>query len=330
MFTFNSSYCPIGLDISDLSFKMVQIKKNGGTCKIQALSRVVLPEGVISGGFIQDRQKASVILNKLMSKPEFGKIKSDKIVACLPEPKTFVKLIDIPKTPNSVNDLIESEIKKNIPLSLDDIYYDWQMIEEGESKDLILIGASPKNIVNEYSSFLDENGFLIEALEIEPIAICRSVLKEEHLEEKDKSFSRGNYIILDIGATRSSMILYSKNAILLSMSVNVSIDDINNDKSRSVSKIVKKIKETKIFLNKYFSDRGELSHVLICGGGGLIKNLINDLEDKTSLKVFEADPLDVLGKDKKIIRKHFSDLKYYPPAFATAIGLSLRGTNLKK
>ncbi|MFH1822559.1 MAG: pilus assembly protein PilM, partial [Patescibacteria group bacterium] len=212
IFFSGKSIYPIGLDISDLSLKLVQFNKIGNKIIFQALSKYNLPEGFISDGEIKNQVGVIKAIKNLINKPKFGKVSSNNVVACLPETKTFVKLIKIDKTPNSIADIIETEIGKHVPMLVDDIFYDWQVIEEKNDSQLILIGAAPKNIINQYTNLFDQANLSIEALEIEPAAICRSLLKEESINYKGP-FEK-NYAIIDIGATRTSLTLYSKNTIL--------------------------------------------------------------------------------------------------------------------
>src|SRR3989339_71 len=197
MFISKISEQSFGLDISDLSLKVVQLVKN---------KEIVLEN-----------------LKKLINKPKLGFIDTDSVVACLPETKTYIKLIEINKNPNNINDIIQTEIEKNIPISVDDMYYDWQIINKLENQDLVLIGAAPKNIVNSHIDLLKSAGLSISALEVESMAICRSLLTEEGFKTSEES--KNNYCIIDIGAKRSSLIIYSKDTIVLSVSIPISGDE---------------------------------------------------------------------------------------------------------
>jgi len=72
----------------------------------------------------------------------------------LPETKTFIKLIEVSKTPNPISETIEHEIEKHIPVPINEIFYDWQIIDERANKQRILIGVAPQNIVNQYISLI--------------------------------------------------------------------------------------------------------------------------------------------------------------------------------
>jgi len=338
MFFAKSSIYPIGLDISDLSLKLVQLQKQGGKIKIQALGRVNLPAGLIVEGEIKSKEKVIEMIKKLIDKPKFGKVSSNKVVACLPETKTFIKLIEIEKNPNELADVIETEIEKHVPLLLDEIFYDWQVIGDKGDKQLVLIGAAPKKIINQYTNLLDEAGLSVEALEIEPMALCRSLLEEET--PGFKGASDRNCAIIDIGATRTSLVIYSKNTILFNVSVPISGEKITEDiassldiekgqaekakiicgldegKAQGVIKKVlsdtindlnNRVKEAIEFYNNHFSDRGSLNQILICGGGANIKGIDKIIKQAVSLEASRGDALINLGEAKEKFSKLLSE-----------------------
>ncbi|MEK7172926.1 MAG: pilus assembly protein PilM [Patescibacteria group bacterium] len=246
MFLNNYSTYPIGLDISDLSLKLVQLNKINNKIKIQALSKINLPRGVIDNGIIKDQAKLIKAIKTMIINPDFGKISSKEIIACLPETKTFLKLIEIKKTFEPIEKTISQEIKKYIPIPLNEIYYDWQIVENSTDKQMALIGATPQNIVNQYANLLSQTELSVIALEIESISICRSLLKEEAgllsvssasavRQEPPKIPAKAdNHAIIDIGASHTSMIFYSKNTILFTVSMPISGEQITNDIAKTL------------------------------------------------------------------------------------------------
>jgi len=350
----NGSTRPIGLDISDLSIKLVQLDKRRDKIKIRALSKLNLAQGVIVNGEIKDKVELIKAIKKIMSDPLYGKTSSEEVVACLPESKTFIKLIEIQKSPNHLADIVGSEIEKHVPMALNEIYYDWQIVKELADKYLVLIGAAPKNIVNQYTEMLDEAKLSPIALEIEPIAICRCLLKEEASNLKSIKFgakikaeTSRNYGIIDIGANHTCMIFYSGNAILFTVSMPISGEEVttkisqalnltkeqaekakiicglDENKANGVIKdiladtlknLVEKIKEAISFYENYFPQNGPLNKILLCGGGANIPNLEEIIGKELSVEVKLADAMVNLPEEKNkfneiFTEKHTLDLK---------------------
>ena len=265
---FNNSTYPIGLDISDLSIKLVQLKKNKGKIKIQALGKISINEGIINNGEIINNDKAVEVIKKLINNLKFGKVTSDEAVVSLPETKTFIKLIKINKTANQISEIINHEIEKNIPMSIDEIYYDWQVIEEHQDHQLILISAAPRNMVDQYMSLLKDAGLSVVAMETEPISLCRSLLNEELPDFEGKK----NYGIIDIGARRTSMTIYSKNTIAFTMSVPISGEKITNTIMNALEIKKSYAEKAKIFCGL---DKGKAQ--------GIVKGILDEVNRITHL-----------------------------------------------
>ncbi|MEK7097946.1 MAG: pilus assembly protein PilM, partial [Patescibacteria group bacterium] len=166
----NSQY-PIGLDISDSSLKLVQLDKRRNVFRIQAIGKTDFAGKLLEKGEIISRENIIKAIKNIVEKPQYGKVTSEEAVVCLPESKTFIKLIETEKTPNAIENIIEAEIEKHIPMSIDDIYYDWQVIGSSKHHQMILAGVAPKKIINQYTKILEEAGLSAVAFEIESIAI---------------------------------------------------------------------------------------------------------------------------------------------------------------
>ena len=66
----NTSSYPIGLDISDLSIKLVQLKKVGTKIKIQAWGKISLPLGLLENGDIKNKPELAKAIKKLIHPAE--------------------------------------------------------------------------------------------------------------------------------------------------------------------------------------------------------------------------------------------------------------------
>lgn len=344
MFFNNNSTYPIGLDISDLSLKFVQLNKIRNKITIQAMGKTSLPAGLIEGGEIKNKEGVAKKIKKLIANPQFGKISSGEIISCLPETKTFIKLIEVERTPNPMREIISNEIEKHIPIPINEMYYDWQIIKTPDSKQSVLIGAAPQNIVSQYANLLKEAKYSIVALEIEPISICRSLLAEEAL--KFEGAFEKNYGIIDIGAKRTSMIIYSKNTILFTVSMPISGEEATNRIARTLKieasqaekakivcgfderkadgiiknilsdmahELIKKMRETIEFYNAHFSGRGPINEILLCGGGANIKKLDEIISKELSIPAKPGNALinlsEINGKFSDILKeKHILEI----------------------
>jgi len=322
MFNIKKPSFPIGLDISDKVLKAVELKKKGDKIKIGAISKYRLKSGDIVQGEIKNIPAVLAGINRLLQKTTFGNFNSNEVVACLPDPKTYIKLIKIEKTPNTLKQVIAANIEKNIPLSIKNIYYDWQTISETNTEYQVLIGVAPKSIINQYTSILNDAKLSVVALEIESISIARALLEEETKKYNGKY--NKNYCLIDIGATRTSLSIYSKNSIAVSLSLPISSDrtteliakslQIKTDEAEKakiicgldktqahgivsdilsdvIDSISQKIETSVDFFKKNYPNAGEIDEILLCGGGANIKNFDKAIEEKIKINTSLKNPL---------------------------------------
>src|SRR3989338_9994660 len=120
---FNPFPHAIGLDISDLSIKMVQLNnisklKKGKTFELINAKSTQLPHGLIVNGELEKPEAVRKYLLHLFEKNDKKEkfYKTPWVVASIPDKHGFIKLIQLAKEPN---DIIEEDIiiasQKHVP-----------------------------------------------------------------------------------------------------------------------------------------------------------------------------------------------------------------------
>lgn len=316
---FTKNRFPIGIDISDRAIKLVSLYQRGNGIHIESLGRIALPLGTVQGGEIKKPEIFVDKLKELVNKPLYGKAFSSEVYACLPETRTFIKLIEVGKSPNNINDLVLSELESNIPMPVEEIYWDWQLVDFSGKK-YILVGAAPRSIADQYISLFKIAGLTIVGLELESISTIRALLREE-----DPAFvnaAPSTYAIIDIGNRRTSLVIYGGNTILLSISLPISSEEatlkiaeamsidvqqaekaklvcgFNPDKAEGivreilmsmVDKLVLKVKELIRFQGSHYPSFPPISKILLAGSGVNIEKLDEVLAEKLEMVVYKGD-----------------------------------------
>ena len=330
-----------GLDISDYILRLVNIENN----QIVSVAEIDLPVGLFSKGEIIDAPGISQYIKKLLEKIKGKKIKKKYVIACLPEQKTFVKVIDLPDNkPIVFEELLADEITKHIPYNLEEIYLDWQYLPGGE-KNKILIGVVPKKVVNDFQKIIMDADLIPLTLEVEAIAISRCLVNQS----ANDNFAQ---ILLDIGFNRTSLMVYDRQTVQFSISIPLSGDaltkTIANDLSftyqqaekakvvcgfdekkcdRALFKILKPAVSMLInnlngaisFYQNHFTGQQPIKKILLCGGGANFKNLDQILRTETGMVVEKGNVLTNLkaAPSNNLLPKN----KYLP--YVTVIGLAL-------
>lgn len=336
-----------GLDISDRTLRLVSLVKRGKKIFIQSASEIKVPEGILKEGEVLKPEPLTSLIRDLIQLSGPHKIRSREVIACLPERKSFIKIIQVLETNN---DSIKTELVNHVPFSLDEMYWDWQSTKKIiiSEKTNVQVGAVPKKIVDTYQTVLKKANLIPWILEIESMAIARALLP---LQEKNEDVAK---LIIDLGLERTSFIIADKGLIPFTSGViTISGNELTNSISKALSlpfldaekakilagfsnKIgkgeIKKLLETPLkiliqaveeiieFYQTHYDAGNPIKTIILSGGGANLKEINGMLEQSLKLKVIKGDSLTNL--EKKI-----------PPlingqnqsSFATAIGLALRG-----
>ncbi|MEK7453008.1 MAG: type IV pilus assembly protein PilM [Patescibacteria group bacterium] len=207
-----------GLDISDRSVKFIQLKKVKDGLDITAFGSKDIPDGIISDGEIKNEDVLVDIIKDVLRNPKKGKLTTKNVIFSMPEEHSFLRVLQLPNMNYSETaEAIKWETEQNIPLSVDEVYFDWQIIESSQNikKDHqdIFISAIPKVVADPYISVLKKIGLISVAMEPESISVVRSVVKD----------LRTNLplLIIDIGATTTSFVIFHGNVPVFSSSSKV-------------------------------------------------------------------------------------------------------------
>ena len=248
-----------GLDISDLTVKYLRFGSKGEQIFFDIFGEVEIPEGLIKEGEIMDENGLIDVLKKNLNK-DCKKMFSYFLAVSLPEEKSFLRLIQLPKVKSEeVANAVRWEIESNIPLPAEDLTYDYEVIEplEDHLNHLdVVITAFPKSIVESYLRVLKGAGLKIFCLELESQAIVRSVVP--------KLRQKRAIILVDMGRSRTSLIIVAGGAIFFTTTVKLGGVDLEKDIAGKLgvdNERAAVLKET-IGLNKVAEEGGVYSALL--------------------------------------------------------------------
>lgn len=327
------------MDIGGSTVKFVQLKDAGKLTKLVGYGKVDIPENIIIEGIISEPEKLASVLEKAFKTPPWGKITADYIIASLPESKMFTRIIDLPNLgKNDISDAIKYEVEQSIPVPIDDLYVDWEVISETDEAATVLLAAAPKSIINSYIQLFDLLDMEPLALEMSLAAIARAMVSNKE--------QIGPIIILDIGDKASNIAVFDDNLRitgshpigggtikdLLMTSLGISEKDAARKIREGITKDTKEATLIKAEIEKLYDEMDRTvkyyreksgyekdMKILLCGGLGFMPGLPEFLKEN--------------GYESKI-GNPWVNISIYPikpvpkeevPGYATAIGLCLRG-----
>ena len=342
-----------GMDISESSLKIVKLKAKKRSLGLASFSEAPIKAGIIQNGKIEDQNSLAKIIKNEIDKVKGEKLDTKYVVASLPEEKAFLQVIKMPvMKEEKLKDAIRFEAENYVPLSMDSVYLDFQVVSplHSSSNHLdVLIAALPKDIIDSHVSCLEQAGLRPIALEIESSAVARALIKN--------GTSPSPILIIDMGLNRSSFIIFSGFSLRFTSSIAVSSQEFTQAISRTLKideKQAEKLKlkyglqkktiegkqifealvpaltdlteQVKRHLNFYHThalQEKKVEKVLLCGGGANLKGFAEFFSLELKIPVELGNPwINILKEPlREVPELSFSKSLGY----TTALGLALRG-----
>ena len=235
----------IGVDIGSSSVKVVCLKKNKEGIILDNYSLTKTNTSLINSGFGGNLidENAGEIIEKIFD--EMG-LEKKVINIAMPSYASLITVVNLGRVDEKdVDEIIRTEAPKFIPIPLDDVIYDWQIIEgvvgekglvsqetskkeisnnndlseekdsknntKNEEKKVALV-AIMKSISSRYEKVLGEKDFKINSMEVDAFSIARALTG---------GGTKENNAILDIGEKVCNIVISAGGNLLLSKSVSI-------------------------------------------------------------------------------------------------------------
>jgi type IV pilus assembly protein PilM len=350
-----------GIDISDLSIKIVKLRKKGRFFDLVSFGETAIKPGVIEKGEIKNEEELAKIIKTAVGQAKGEKLKTKYVIASLPEEKAFLQVIQLPiMKKEEVEKAVYFEAENYIPIPLEKVYLGSQIVppvvDHLDHVD-VLIAALPQKIVDDYLAVLKKAGLRPLALEIESQAVPRVLI--------ENGMSKKPVLLMDLGISNTSFIIFSGYSLRFTSSCPISSQTLTeaiaknfkvdlkkaeelknkhgvagNDKNNKILKVLAPILNDLLNqIEKYFDyyqthtshehlpdNSKQVSKIILFGGGANLKGLPDFLSLNLNLPVECGNPwLNILPKPSKGLTElsQKEALKY-----VTAIGLAMRNTEL--
>ena len=319
----------IGLEIADRSIEVLELKKHNNV-EILNTGRIKFGPGIVERGRIKDEKKLQELLFKVFNEAQPKKINYKKeIVFGLPESQVYTYVFILPSNEGNREEYIQEEIKKNIPLSIDELVYSYKVLSQKEKGEEIVVVASKKKVVLEWKTFFEKNKINVKIFDIETLATFRGLLIEKEVRP---------ICIIDIGSVTTNVSIFDQSGLRYSHSIfkagdfftqkiadklKVSFDAAEKKKIKAdllkkgkVNLVLKKelkiiAKEIQLILEyfkKHIDDKPQL--IIFVGGSSKIKGLAKYMSSCLKKEVFTL---------YSVAKKKNTDL-----VFLETVGLALR------
>ncbi|MBI2462802.1 MAG: type IV pilus assembly protein PilM [Candidatus Spechtbacteria bacterium] len=346
-----------GLDISDRSLKFVSLKPIRNAYEVDAFGEHEFAAGIVERGKVLSLDKlANEISAALASARD---VISPHVVVALPEEEVFLRIVQLPQmSKDELAEAIKWETESNIPISIDNAYFDYQIIPPiHKPKELqhldVLVAAAPKDTVEQYIRAVERADLHLVGIEPESVAIARSLVSARQQNDP--------VILMDIGAIRTRLVIHSAGCVRFTSFIPLSVQNfikplvasgleakeaerilfsIGVNKSAEHSAVftllVPVLTDLKEQIEKYiqfYNSHAEHEHgystklslLIVAGGGALIPGLLEYLASMLNISVEVANPW--ANVTDQPMREIPQISQRQAVRFSAVIGLALRGIN---
>jgi len=331
---FSKEQSYLGIDIGMGSIKIVELKNNKGKPKLITYGIAEQSVDIVHDNSEEAKKYIASLILKTCKK---AGVSTQKVITALPTFSVFNSIINLPSI--SSKDLpaaIKWEAKKFIPLPIEEVILDWKILKNEPSKKnkmnlaesntevfikeqqktkkeglRILLTVAPKNLIKKFVDIFKQIDFELLSLETASFALTRSLV----------GYNVNPVMVVDIGASITSVVIIEKNVPILNRSIDVGgisvtqtiANSLNIDFKRAdqfkrdigvsinasvegTSKIIQTILNTIINEIRYtlelYEHQGskKIEKIILTGGSAYLPNLSDFLAKILEKKVYIGDP----------------------------------------
>ena len=338
----------LGIDFGAGGIKLVELMNEKGRARLVTYAFVDRPVDEMSRNYIDEPAATAELLKKMLKR---AKTTTRKAVSALPIASVFSSIISVQKTAKreELEQAVQYQAKKLIPLPLDEMTVDWKPITSGpqnpDEKYLqVLLTGAAKSLIKKYVDIFSAVGLELLSLETEALAIIRAMIGRD----------RSPTLVLDIGTLRTNILIVENGIPFVSRSVaqggmNVTREMANalgmpEDQAESMKidaaamasmynagfpKLFEKALapilseltySTNLFLGQKANENKRLDKIILTGGGALLPQLADYLTKAMNLRVYVGDPWARVVYPEALRPV----LNQIGPRFGASVGLAMR------
>ncbi|XEQ92607.1 Cell division protein FtsA [Sporomusa carbonis] len=183
----------VGIDIGSGAVKMAEVAIQQDTPLLKAVGIAELPENILEDGYVADIPALAGVLNRLLNTSGIG---AQAAVMAVSGRNVFVREVMFPAMSyEELREAIKWDMEKYVPYDPDSYYYDFAIAGTGktELEIKVLLVAAPNDLINGLVAAVKEAGCKPIAVEIEPLALQRTIP------------GAANCLVIDIGDSVSQI-----------------------------------------------------------------------------------------------------------------------------
>jgi type IV pilus assembly protein PilM len=195
-----------GIDIGNGSVKIAQVDATTKKAHLQAYGTVFFDPKAIQNGIIVNFDILQKAIQDLLNDHLTGSVTSHSVAASLPVLHSFTRIVNLPPLEGKdVFEAVRTEAEQYIPIPINDLYLDYQVVEKSVDVHDYLVAAVPKKVADSYLELFNRLQLQLVCLEPSILSVARIV---QHAE-----VSNIPTLVIDAGSNTTDLIIFNKSSV---------------------------------------------------------------------------------------------------------------------
>jgi len=269
----------VGLDIGSSTIKAIKLKKQKESFEL--ISAEIISIGSDSVDELDPDVRHSLYVNSIKKILKLKSIGPSKIITSISGDSAIIRYIKVPyMTDDVLKKNIQYDAEQYIPLSMDQVVFDYQVLEEIEEEnqkkmEVLLVAIKNETMTQQLGIFKDAGVSPI-IIDVDSFALCNAFALNSEGESEGET-KAGTVALINMGAKLTTITIVEKNVPHLTRDVNIGGNNFTKEIQRE--------------FNLNFSQAEELKKqnaVIMVESEEMLLSTMHSSNDDKSSRIFEA------------------------------------------
>ncbi len=299
----------VAVEFKDGMLRLIQFERKGKAYVLRTFYEKQLSSDQFKGNVIIQPAVVGAELKEALSNMQPSPPDTKFAICIIPQKEIFLITQEIPKVgPEEAEQVISNKIGDLLPMSINDVYWDWRIISEGENRMQVQIAATPQDLVDSYMKCLEEAK--LTPLLFEPGAEAASRVGETPTQDE-------NLIWIEL-TDNSALVSIAKNKSIV-FATDIPLE-VSPSGEVNTGQLLNKIQELIRYTQRRSTEEVNMnSRVRLYGRTEMVTKVLTAIRDeKDSASQFFLSRIQYQQSDSNF-KKYIKNLDEYVPLLGAAI-----------
>jgi type IV pilus assembly protein PilM len=199
------------IDIGNNALKALHLRTAGEKLEVIGFDNIEHPR-ILSSGSVSDTEKAEIITASLRRFIEQNDVGKDEVFISVAGQTSFARFIKLPPVDSKrIPEIVKFEAVQQIPFDINEVEWDWQVMEKPDSPDVeVGIFAIKNEVIGAILDNFTRENLKVTGVQMAPIALYNYATYERGtIADGDKNA----VIVMDMGAENTDLVICTKTGV---------------------------------------------------------------------------------------------------------------------